>query len=53
MKMEDLPFLHIFSHGESMDEMDLFIRNQNRPDGVYIRVSGRPLLDNLGGIRGA
>ena len=52
MKMEDLPFLHIFSHGESMDEMDLFIRNQNRPDGVYIRVSGRPLLDNLGGIRG-
>ena len=52
MKMEDMPFLHIFSHGESMDEMDLFIRNQNRPDGVYIWVSGRPLLDNLGGIRG-
>ena len=52
MKMEDLPFLHVISHGESMDEVDLFIRNQNRPDGVYIRVSGRPLLDNLGGIRG-
>ena len=52
MKMEDLPFLHVISHGKSMDEVDLFIRNQNRPDGVYIRVSGRPLLDNLGGIRG-
>ena len=52
MRMEDLPFLRIISHGESMDEVDMFIRNQNRPDGVYIRVSGRPLLDNLGGIRG-
>lgn len=52
MRMEDLPFLRIISHGESMDDVDMFIRNQNRPDGVYIRVSGRPLLDNLGGIRG-
>ena len=52
MRMEDLPFLRIISHGESMDEVDMFIRNQNRPDGVFIRVSGRPLLDNLGGIRG-
>ena len=52
MKMEDLPFLRIISHGESIDEVDLFIRNHNRPDGVFIRVSGRPLLDNLGGIRG-
>ena len=52
MRMEDLPFLRIISHGESMDEVDMFIRNHNRPDGVYIRVSGRPLLDNLGGIRG-
>ena len=52
MRMEDLPFLHIFSQGESMDDVDIFIRNRNKPDGVYIRVSGRPLLDNLGGIRG-
>ena len=52
MRLEDLPFLRIISHGESIDEVDMFIRNHNRPDGVYIRVSGRPLLDNLGGIRG-
>ena len=52
MRTEDLPFLRITSHGESMDDVDMFIRNQNRPDGVFIRVSGRPLLDNLGGIRG-
>ena len=52
MRMEDLPFLHIFSQGKSIDDADIFIRNHNRPDGVYVRVSGRPLLDNLGGIRG-
>ena len=52
MRMEDLPFLQVIGQGESMDDVDMFIRNQNRPDGVYIRVSGRPLLDNLGGIRG-
>ena len=52
MRMEDLPFLNIFSQGDSMDDVDIFIRNHNRPDGVYVRVSGRPLLDNLGGIRG-
>ena len=52
MRMEDLPLFRIISHGESMDEVDMFIRNPNKPDGVYIRVSGRPLLDNLGGIRG-
>ena len=52
MRMEDLPFLQVIGQGESMDDVDIFIRNQNRPDGVYIRVSGRPLLDKLGGIRG-
>ena len=52
MRMEDLPFLQVIGQGESMDDVDICIRNQNRPDGVFIRVSGRPLLDNLGGIRG-
>ena len=52
MRMEDLPFLQVIGQGKSMDDMDMFIRNQNRPDGVYIRVNGRPLLDKLGGIRG-
>ena len=52
MKTEDLPLIRAIFGGESTDEEDLFIRNQNRPDGVYIRVSGRPLLDGVGGVRG-
>ena len=34
------------------DEEDMFIRNPKKPKGVYIRVSARPLLDKIGGIRG-
>ena len=52
MKTEDLPLIRAIHRGESTDEEDVFIRNQKRPNGVYIRVSGRPLLDNIGGIRG-
>ena len=52
MKTEDLPLVRAIHHGESTDEQDLFIRNRNRSDGVFIRMSGWPLLDNTGGIRG-
>ena len=49
---DDLPLLRAMFDGESTDEMDMFVRNQNKPDGVYVRVSARPLLDTTGGIRG-
>ena len=52
MATEDLPLIRAIHGGESVDEEDLFIRNRNRPNGVYIRVSARPLLDKIGGIRG-
>ena len=52
MKMEDLPLMRAIRHGESTDEKDVFIRNEKKQDGVYIRMSGRPLLDNSGEIRG-
>ena len=52
VKTEELPLLRAIFRGESADEEDLFIRNQKRPDGVYIRVSARPLLDQVGGTRG-
>ena len=52
MATEDLPLIRAIHRGESVDEEDVFIRNRNRPDGVYIRVSARPLLDKIGGIRG-
>ena len=52
MGTEDLPLIRAIHRGESVDEEDLFIRNRNRPNGVYIRVSARPLLDKIGGIGG-
>ena len=52
VKTEDLPLLRAIFKGESTDDEDLFMRNGERPDGVYIRVSGRPLLNQIGGIRG-
>ena len=52
MKMEDLPLMRAIRRGESSDEEDVFIRNKNKQGGVYIRMSGRPLLDNTGEVRG-
>ena len=52
MKKEELPLMRAILRGKSMDEEDVFIRNQKKQDGVYIRMSGRPLLDNMGEIRG-
>ncbi|MCE2440168.1 MAG: PAS domain S-box protein [Candidatus Latescibacteria bacterium] len=52
MKLEDLPLMRAIRHGESSDEEDVFIRNKNKQGGVYIRMSGRPLLDNVGEVRG-
>ena len=52
IKTEDLPLLRAIYQGEVTEDEDIFIRNAQRPDGVYIRVSGRPLLNEIGGIRG-
>ena len=52
MPTEDLPLIRAIFKGESTDDEDIFIRNEHRPDGVYIRVSGRPLRNEIGGIRG-
>ena len=39
--------------GESIDGLDLFIRNSERPAGVYINVSGRALKSSTGSVRGS
>ena len=44
--------LHSALKGEPVDEVEAFIRNDQKPEGVYIRMSARPLLDNLGEIGG-
>ena len=52
VETEDLPLIRAIFGGVSTDEEDLFIRNEKKPDGVFIRVSGRPLLNQIGGVRG-
>ncbi len=39
-------------HGEFSDNVEMFIRNENVPQGVYTEVAGRPLQDESGKRRG-
>ena len=39
---DELPLVRAI-RGESTDDVALFVRNENIPDGVYISVNGRPL----------
>ena len=48
---DQLPLVQAIG-GKRTDTIDLFIRNQQRPDGVLINVSGRPLQDRKGNIKG-
>ena len=38
--------------GEITNDIEVFIRNQNRPNGVFINVGGRPLYDQNGSLIG-
>ena len=49
---EELPLVRAISLGESIDDQDLFVRCEHRPDGAYLRASARPLRDNAGSVRG-
>ena len=48
---EDLPLVRAL-RGESSDDVELFIRNPKRPEGVFISVSGRSLQDDSGLTKG-
>ncbi|MCY4587492.1 MAG: PAS domain S-box protein [Bryobacterales bacterium] len=48
---DDLPLVRAM-RGERTDDVELFIRNQERPEGIFISVSGRPLQDDTGTIEG-
>jgi PAS domain S-box-containing protein len=38
--------------GEAVDQVELFIKNQRNPSGICISVTGRPLSDDHGELRG-
>ena len=48
---DDFPLTRAI-HGEFSDNVEMFIRNENVPQGVYIEVAGRPLHDESGKRRG-
>ena len=52
VKARDLPLFRVVCRGETLNEEALFVRNEKKPDGVYIRLNGYPLLNEDGKIRG-
>ena len=48
---DDLPIMRVL-RGESLDGVELLIRNEQRPEGVYVSVTGRPLLDDNAEVQG-
>ena len=47
----DLPLARAL-RGEETDQVELFIRNEHVPDGVFISVTGRPLRDERNQVCG-
>lgn len=47
----DLPLARSL-RGEAVDADEIFVRNERRPQGVWISVTGRPLLDATGEVQG-
>ncbi len=53
IKIREQPLTRILFRGESIDDEDVFIRNEKKPEGVYIRASGGPLYNEDDVVRGA
>src|SRR5262249_9397052 len=48
---EEMPLARCI-RGESVDDVEMFVRHASAPEGLWIRISGRPLRDADGGIAG-
>jgi rsbT co-antagonist protein RsbR len=48
----ELPLVRALG-GEQVDGVELFMRHQSRPDGVWVLLSARPIVDDTRAIRGA
>lgn len=47
----DLPIARSI-RGEEVDDLEMFVRHAKAPDGVWIRVNGRPLRNSAGELTG-
>ncbi|MCG8421226.1 MAG: HAMP domain-containing protein [Proteobacteria bacterium] len=50
--MQDLPMVQAL-HGKSVDQLEMFMRNPNIPEGNWLSVNARPLPGGDGKLRGA
>ena len=48
---DDSPMMKVL-HGEDINDAEIMIRNYKKPDGDFILISGRPLIDSAGNITG-
>ena len=48
---DDLPLARSI-RGEEVNDVEMFVRHDKRPDGVWIRVNGRPLRNSSGEVLG-
>jgi PAS domain S-box-containing protein len=47
----DLPLFRAI-RGEAVDEQEMFVRHEKAPEGIWASVTGRPLRDEQGRVRG-
>jgi PAS domain S-box-containing protein len=48
---DEMPLLRAI-RGESTDDVEMFVRNAQVPEGRLVSISGRPLRDDTGALRG-
>ena len=48
---DELPLVRAL-RGESTENIEMYVRNENCPGGVHIHANGRPLYDNNGNLKG-
>ncbi|TAF51940.1 MAG: PAS domain S-box protein [Oscillatoriales cyanobacterium] len=47
----DIPLVRTL-RGESVDDVDIFTRHAGKPEGLWVKISGRPLKDETGALKG-
>ena len=47
----DIPLVRTL-RGESVDDVDVFTRHAAQPEGLWVKINGRPLKDETGAIKG-
>ena len=52
LTVDELPLTRAVRRGESCDEVEVFVRNPEKPDGVSLSMNGRPIRDAEGRLKG-